>query len=42
MPYVSPQGGTRQPTPKPSPAIGRVPRSAWRQPSGGTRSTGPR
>jgi hypothetical protein len=42
MPYVSPAGGSRAPTPKPRPSIGRVTMVAWRQPTGGTRTTGPR
>ena len=24
MPYVTPTGGTRQPTPKPAPTLGRI------------------
>ena len=41
MPYVSPRGGDRTPTPKPGPVLGRVSRVAWRQPVGGVRSTAP-
>ena len=37
MPYSSPKGGSRTPTPKPGPTLGRITRSAWRQPIGGVR-----
>jgi hypothetical protein len=40
MPYTSPTGGTRTPTPKPGPTVVRVPMYAWRQPTGGLRATG--
>lgn len=39
--YESPKGGTRQPTPKPMPTLGRIPMEAWRQPSGGVRTVQP-
>jgi hypothetical protein len=39
MSYVTPNGGSRQPTPKPVPARGRITMAAWRQPLGGVRST---
>jgi hypothetical protein len=39
MSYVSPKGGSRQPTPKPCPTLGRITMVAWRQPTGGVRST---
>jgi hypothetical protein len=39
MPYVTPTGGSRQPTPKPVPTLGRVTMTSWRQPVGGIRST---
>jgi hypothetical protein len=42
MPYTAPKGGTRAPSPKPSPKLGRVPRSSWRQPTGGVRASLPR
>ena len=42
MPYVAPKGGTRAPSPKPTPKVGRVPRFSWRQPTGGVRDTAPR
>jgi hypothetical protein len=38
MPFVTPTGGSRQPTPKPGPTLGRVTMTAWRQPVGGTRA----
>jgi len=38
MPYVSPKGGDRTPTPKPGPTLGRISRVAWRQPVGGVRA----
>ena len=41
MPYVSPTGGTRVPTPKPTPALGRISMVAWRQPTGGVRTAAP-
>ena len=41
MTYDTPKGGTRQPTPKPLPTLGRVPMHSWRQPAGGVRSTTP-
>jgi hypothetical protein len=41
MPYVSPKGGSRLPTPKPGPRMGRITRVAWRQPVGGARSVAP-
>ena len=41
MPYVSPTGGSRAPTPKPAPDPGRISMVAWRQPTGGVRSTTP-
>lgn len=41
MLYETPKGGTRQPTPKPSPTLGRIPMAAWRQPAGGVRATTP-
>jgi hypothetical protein len=37
MPYVTPTGGSRQPTPKPAPTLGRITMTAWRQPVGGVR-----
>ena len=37
--YVTPTGGSRQPTPKPTPKPGRITMVAWRQPTGGVRST---
>lgn len=40
MPYITPTGGSRQPTPKAAPASTRVPMHAWRQPTGGVRNTG--
>jgi hypothetical protein len=40
--YQSPKGGTRQPTPKPVPTLGRVSMVAWRQPVGGVRTATPR
>ena len=42
MPYSSPKGGSRTPTPKPGPTLGRISRVAWRQPTGGVRTTRPR
>ena len=39
MTYTTPTGGTRQPTPKPEPKTGRIPKAAWRQPTGGVRSS---
>jgi hypothetical protein len=36
--YKTPTGGTRAPTPKPSPKHVRIPMVAWRQPVGGVRS----
>jgi len=40
--YVTPKGGSRQPTPKPAPKPGHIPMVAWRQPVGGVRpTTGP-
>jgi hypothetical protein len=39
MPYVTPTGGSRQPTPKPVPTLGRITMTSWRQPVGGIRST---
>ncbi len=39
MPYVTPTGGSRQPTPKPVPTVGRITMVAWRQPTGGARTT---
>lgn len=39
MRYVTPTGGSRQPTPKPIPTLGRVTMGTWRQPLGGVRST---
>ena len=30
MSYQTPTGGTRQPTPKPIPTLGRVPMVTWR------------
>ena len=41
MPYVSPTGGSRTPTLKPGPTLGRISRLAWRQPIGGVRTTAP-
>ena len=41
MSYQTPKGGTRQPTPKPAPTLGRVPMVSWRQPAGGTRASTP-
>jgi hypothetical protein len=40
MTYVNPTGGSRQPTPKPGPSVGRISMTAWRQPTGGVRSAG--
>lgn len=37
MTYSTPTGGSRQPTPKPVPTLGRVTMVAWRQPIGGVR-----
>jgi len=37
MPYVTPTGGSRRPTPKPVPTPGRIPMVTWRQPTGGAR-----
>ena len=39
MPYTTPKGGTRTSAPKPAPKVGRVPMYAWRQPTGGVRTT---
>jgi hypothetical protein len=41
MPYVTPTGGSREPTPKPAPAVGRITMAAWRQPVGGVRPASP-
>lgn len=41
MTYETPKGGTRQPTPKPVPTLGRIPMVSWRQPAGGVRATTP-
>ena len=41
MPYVSPRGGSRLPTPKPGPTLGRLSRLAWRQTIGGVRAAAP-
>jgi hypothetical protein len=41
MPYVSPTGGSRAPTPKPAPELGRISMVAWRQPTGGVRALTP-
>ncbi len=38
MSYITPTGGSRHPTPKPGPSLGRVSMVAWRQPTGGVRS----
>jgi hypothetical protein len=38
MPYVTPTGGTRQPTLKPGPTLGRISMATWRQPTGGVRT----
>ena len=35
--YQNPKGGTREPTPKPVPTLGRAPMVTWRQPVGGVR-----
>lgn len=37
LPYTTPVGGTRVPTPKPGPKQGPSPMSSWRQPMGGVR-----
>jgi hypothetical protein len=37
LPYTTPVGGTRAPTPKPGPSQGPAPIHAWRQPVGGVR-----
>lgn len=37
LPYTTPTGGTRAPTPKPGPSQGPAPISSWRQPPGGVR-----
>jgi len=39
--YITPKGGSRQPTPKPEPNPGRIPMVAWRQPVGGVRPSAP-
>ena len=41
MPYSTPTGGTREPTPKPGPKHVRISMTAWRQPVGGVRSATP-
>lgn len=44
LPYRTPVGGTRAPTPKPGPTQGPAPIGTWRQPVGGVREdpTAPR
>lgn len=37
LPYSTPKGGTRAPTPKPAPKLGPAPMTTWRQPVGGVR-----
>jgi hypothetical protein len=37
LPYSTPTGGTRVPTPKPEPKLGPAPIHTWRQPVGGVR-----
>ena len=37
LPYATPKGGTRAPTPKPEPRLGPAPMASWRQPIGGVR-----
>jgi len=41
MPYATPIGGSRVPTPKPAPRVGRISMVAWRQPMGGVRTVAP-
>ena len=41
MTYVTPTGGSRQPTPRPVPTLGRITMVAWRQPVGGVRPAAP-
>jgi hypothetical protein len=41
LPYVTPTGGSRRPTPKPGPTHLRIPMIAWRQPLGGVRGSHP-
>lgn len=37
LPYTTPTGGSRAPTPRPEPAPGPAPITSWRQPTGGIR-----
>ena len=37
LPYTTPTGGTRAPTPKPQPKLGPATMTSWRQPIGGIR-----
>jgi hypothetical protein len=41
LPYTTPKGGSREPTPRPGPTTSRIPMLAWRQPVGGVRTTTP-
>ena len=41
MPYLTPTGGSRAPTVKPAPGLGRISMVAWRQPTGGARAVAP-